>query len=124
MIGRADCLDVKPAVEHWKARGVDLSQVLYQPEVSDSVATRCVREPGPRAARRRSTTSSSRSAPARSSGASRSSCRCRFATSTGPWGRCSGHEITRRYGGDGLPDGTIRIKFDGSAGQSFGAFLP
>ena len=35
-----------------------------------------------------------------------------------------GSEVTRRYGGEGLPDDTIRIKFTGSAGQSFGAFLP
>jgi glutamate synthase (ferredoxin) len=39
-------------------------------------------------------------------------------------GTMLGSELTRRYGGDGLPDGTIRIKFEGSAGQSFGAFLP
>ena len=39
-------------------------------------------------------------------------------------GTILGSELTRRYGGDGLPDGTISLKFNGSAGQSFGAFLP
>ncbi len=39
-------------------------------------------------------------------------------------GTMLGAEVTRRYGGDGLPDDTIIVDFDGSAGQSFGAFLP
>ena len=49
---------------------------------------------------------------------------CRSATSTARSARCSAHEVTRRYGGAGLPDDTITIAFTGSAGQSFGAFLP
>src|SRR5690606_26738496 len=44
LIGRVDLLDVEPAVEHWKGRGLDLSQILYQPEVEPGVAIRCVRE--------------------------------------------------------------------------------
>ena len=35
-----------------------------------------------------------------------------------------GYEVTKRFGGDGLPDDTIRVNFTGSAGQSFGAFIP
>ena len=60
----------------------------------------------------------------RSSGASRSRSGCRFATSTAPSARCSAAEVTRRHGSEGLPDDTIRVQFTGSAGQSFGAFVP
>jgi glutamate synthase domain-containing protein 3 len=49
---------------------------------------------------------------------------CRSATSTAPSARCSARGDPRYGGGDGLPDGTIDITFTGSAGQSFGAFLP
>ena len=73
---------------------------------------------------RRSTTSSSPWPPMRSSAASRCARRCASATSTARSGTMLGSQVTRRYGADGLPDDTIDITFTGSAGQSFGAFLP
>jgi glutamate synthase (ferredoxin) len=123
MIGRTDCLDVKAAVDHWKAHGVDLSQVLYRPDVAESVAKRRVRpqdhglhkaldnrliELCADALERR--TSVALSLPIRNVNRT--------------VGTMLGYEVTRRYGGDGLPDDTISIDFNGSAGQSFGAFLP
>ena len=60
----------------------------------------------------------------RSSAASRCASSCRSATSTARSARCSATRSPRRYGGAGLPDGTIDIHFRGSAGQSFGAFVP
>ena len=55
--------------------------------------------------------------------ARRSRSSCPSATCTAPWAPCCSGEIARRYGSAGLPDDTIRFKFTGSAGQSFGAFL-
>ena len=76
------------------------------------------------ASTRRSTTSSSRSPPTRSSAASRCGRRCAIRNVNRTVGTMLGSEVSRRYGGDGLPDDTIDITFTGSAGQSFGAFLP
>ena len=42
MIGRADRLETRPAVDHWKAKGVDLSKILYQPELADGASRRAV----------------------------------------------------------------------------------
>ena len=123
MIGRVDCLDVQPAVDHWKAKGVDLSEVLYQPEVAESVARRCVtvQDHGLEKAIDNHLIELCAEAlqhrrPVELTLPIRNVNRT--------VGTMLGSEITRRYGGEGLPDQTIRINFSGSAGQSFGAFLP
>ena len=88
MIGRVDRLNYKPAVDHWKAKGLDFSAILHQPEVAFGTLPRCVR-------RRitawppRSTTRSSSGAPTRSSIARRCRSACRSATCTGRSARCS-----------------------------------
>jgi glutamate synthase (ferredoxin) len=124
MIGRADRLDFKPALEHWKARGLDFSSILYQPDMPPEVARRCVvpQDHGLDRALDRVTL-----IPA-----------CREAIEHGKPVRLSlpirnvnrtvgtmlGCEITSRWGGEGLADDTIQVHFKGSAGQSFGAFVP
>ena len=70
------------------------------------------------------TTRSSSCARARSPMAARCGWKCRSATSTARSATMLGHEVTKRYGGAGLPEGTISLHFTGSAGQSFGAFVP
>ena len=124
LIGRVDLLDVEPALGHWKARGLDLSQILYQPLPEPGVAIRHMRD--------------------QDHGLDQSLDRttivplCKDALEHGKpleailpirnvnrtVGTILGFEITRRYGGAGLPDDTIKLHFNGSAGQSFGAFLP
>ncbi|PYM17481.1 MAG: glutamate synthase large subunit, partial [Candidatus Rokuibacteriota bacterium] len=124
MIGRVDRLDVRAAVEHWKARGLDLSSILYQPEMPATVARRCVvpQDHGLDRALDRTTLIP----------------RCRAAIEDRKpvelrlpirnvhrtVGTMLGYEITKRWGAEGLPDDTIRVHFTGSAGQSFGAFVP
>ncbi len=124
MIGRVDRLHVRPAVEHWKARGLDLSTILYEPVMPPDVARRCVTTQDHGLARSLDATTL---IPA-----------CRDAIEHGKpvelsmpirnvnrtVGTTLGYEITRRWGGDGLPDDTIQIRFSGAAGQSFGAFVP
>ena len=125
MIGRVDCLNVRPAVEHWKARGLDFSAILHEPEVPAGGAAAAD-------ARRRTTASSSaldhelhrqlrRRARAEDAGVAE---RCRSRNANRTVGTMLGYEVTRRYGADGLPDDTIQLQFTGSAGQSFGAFVP
>src|SRR5687767_9519996 len=123
MIGRADCLDVRPAVDHWKAKGIDLTPVLHQPDLPASVARRKVREQdhGLDGALDNELIGRSRAA-------LESRMPVAFATpirnADRTVGTMLGYEVTKRYGGQGLADDTIKITFNGSAGQSFGAFVP
>jgi glutamate synthase (ferredoxin) len=122
MIGRSDRLEQRRDVNHWKARGVDLSRLLHRPEL-----------PAPRPHAVADTAD-----PAHSLDATRLLARCRPALEEGKPVRATipirnvhrtvgtilGSEVTRRYGAEGLPTDTIRLRFTGSAGQSFGAFAP
>ena len=123
MVGRVDKIDIKPAVEHWKAAGIDLSQILYKPVVAPTVAQRCVREQDHGLDKvldnelvRRCADALERRKPVEFSLPIRNVNRT--------VGTILGSEVTRGFGAAGLPEGTITIHFKGSAGQSFGAFLP
>ena len=123
MIGRVDRLDTTGAVDHWKARGLDLSPILLNPDVPDTVARRCVREQDHGLERALDNTLIERCAPAVEHRTPVSfTLPIRNVNRT--VGTMLGSEITRKWGGEGLPDGTIDVTFTGSAGQSFGAFLP
>ena len=123
MIGRSDRLDVEPAVGHWKARGLDLSSILHRPDVPPSVAHRCVRHQDHGLEKALDNDLISRSQEALEHGTP-----VEFAVPirnvNRTVGTMLGSELTRHWGADGLPDETIRIRFTGSAGQSFGAFVP
>jgi glutamate synthase (NADPH/NADH) large chain len=123
MVGRADCLDIDRAVNHWKAKGLELSPLLHQPDLPASVARRRVREQdhGLETALdndliRAAMPALERREPVELTAYIRNADRT--------VGTILGYEVTKRYGGSGLPDDTIRIGFTGSAGQSFGAFVP
>jgi glutamate synthase (ferredoxin) len=124
MIGRVDCLDVRPAVEHWKAKGLDFSGILYRPPVGPEVAVRRVRAQDHGLER---SLDASAILPLCREALERQTpvdLRLPIRNVNRTVGTILGSEITRRYGAAGLPDDTIRIHFTGSAGQSFGAFLP
>jgi glutamate synthase domain-containing protein 2/glutamate synthase domain-containing protein 1/glutamate synthase domain-containing protein 3 len=124
MIGRTDCLEVQAAVDHWKAHGFDFSNILYQPDL------------GPEVGRRQSIAQDH--GLEKSLDATQLLDICKPAIERGQKvegslkirnvnrvvGTITGSEITRKWGSAGLPDDTIRIRFNGSAGQSFGAFMP
>ena len=123
MIGRVDRLDFEPALEHWKAEGLDYSSILHQPDMPPSVARRRVTDQDHGLERaldnvliRRCRAAIEQRRPVEFTLPIRNVHRT--------VGTMMGHEVTRRWGGEGLPDDTIRIHFKGSAGQSFGAFLP
>jgi glutamate synthase (NADPH/NADH) large chain len=123
MIGRVDRLNYHQAIDHWKAKGLDYSAILYQPELPEGIARRRMR--------------------AQDHGIDdildqQLIVACKDALESGTpvsldlpirnvnrtTGTMLGSRLTRKYGGAGLPDDTIRLKFTGSAGQSFGAFVP
>jgi glutamate synthase (NADPH/NADH) large chain len=124
MVGQTDRLVPKEGIEHWKAKGLDLSSILYQPVVAPEVGRYCQIE--------------------QNHGLERSLDNrvlldmCQPALERGEpvaatlpirnvnrvVGTLLGSQVTRRYGAEGLPEDTIRLRFQGSAGQSFGAFIP
>ena len=124
MVGRVDRLESFRAVNHWKAKGLDLSPLLYRPKVGLKVGTYCqvAQDHGLNKALD-VTTLLKLCKPALDYG--------QKVRKTLPIhntdrvvGTIVGSEITRRQGPAGLPDNTIQIHFKGSAGQSFGAFIP
>ena len=120
-IGRVDLIDALPAVDHWKASGLDLSPILHDPGVPGP--RRCVTSQDHGLDRALDRELIALCAPAIESGEPiRARLPIRNVHRT--VGTMLGAEVTRRYGGDGLPEGTIDLTFVGSAGQSFGAFLP
>ncbi|WLR48647.1 glutamate synthase large subunit [Halobacillus litoralis] len=124
MIGRTDVLQTNEAIDHWKAKGVDLSALLYQPDVPADYGRFAVRKQDHGLEK---TLDMEELIPL-----------CKKAIETGEpvegtgsirnihrvTGTILGSEITRRYGAEGLPEDTIKLTFKGSAGQSFGAFIP
>jgi glutamate synthase (NADPH/NADH) large chain len=122
MVGRVDMLDARPAENHWKARGLDLSTILYNPPLPARVERHCVnvQDHGVQQALDHQLIEHARPAlenriPVEMSLPIRNVHRSVGAMLSG--------EIARRYGSEGLPDDTIRVQLTGSAGQSFGAFL-
>ena len=123
LTGRTDLLQMNAAVRHWKAQGVDLSRILQPPPAVGRDAQRCIRPANsiPNAPLDRELIAQAR--PALESGSP-------VQVSLGirnvdrAVGTMLGYEVTKRHGGAGLPDDTIRAEFKGSAGQSFGAFVP
>jgi glutamate synthase (ferredoxin) len=123
MVGRVDRIDVRQAVDHWKAKGLDLSPILHEPAVGPEVARRRVTSQDHGLDRALDNELIRRCQPAltrRRPVALRLPIRNVHRTV----GTMLGAEVTRRFGGRGLSDDTIRLTFDGSAGQSFGAFVP
>jgi glutamate synthase domain-containing protein 2/glutamate synthase domain-containing protein 1/glutamate synthase domain-containing protein 3 len=124
MVGRADKLQTRKAVDHWKAKGLDLSKIFYQPEMGPEVGRYCkvAQNHGLDQALDRTTLfeickpALERRAKVKKTLPIKNVNRV--------VGTMVGSELTRRYGPEGLPEGTIELHFQGSAGQSFGAFTP
>jgi glutamate synthase domain-containing protein 2/glutamate synthase domain-containing protein 3 len=122
MVGRVDMLDAEPAVDHWKARGLDFSAILYNPQVPSRVARRCIQaqDHGLHGALDHQLVEHSLDALLSLSPLEINLPVRNVHRSVGTM--LSG-EVARRYGSNGLPDQTLRIHLNGSAGQSLGAFL-
>jgi glutamate synthase (NADPH) large chain len=122
LIGRADLLDTRRGVDHWKARGLDFSRLFYQPPMPAGVARRQVDVQDHGLDRALDPKLVEQARPALERGEKVS-----FITPIRNINRTVGtilsSEVARRYGHAGLPEDTIHIQLNGTAGQSFGAFL-
>jgi glutamate synthase (ferredoxin) len=124
MIGRVDMLEPQAAIDHWKAHGFDFTNILYQPDMGPEVG-RYQTQPQDHGLEKSLDVTTLLEI-------------CRPAIERGEpveatlpirnvnrvVGTITGSEVTKRYGAKGLPDDTVRLRFVGSAGQSFGAFMP
>ncbi|MEV0846779.1 glutamate synthase large subunit [Streptomyces sp. NPDC049954] len=127
-VGRAEVLDTSRAVDHWKAQGLDLAPLFHVPDLPEGGVRHRVTEQDHGlskaldnelirlAADALHAASPEEAQPVRAQVAIRNINRT--------VGTMLGHEVTRKFGGAGLPEDTVDITFTGSAGQSFGAFLP
>ena len=125
-IGRVDALDVAEAIDHWKAAGLDLTPILHVPAYQDVFPDqdrRCTKrqDHGLEKALDNELVALAEDALERGEPV-RATLRVRNVNRT--VGTILGHEVTKRYAGAGLPDDTIDLTLTGSAGQSFGAFVP
>jgi glutamate synthase (NADPH/NADH) large chain len=122
MVGRIDMLDAEPAVEHWKAKGLDFSTILYNPPVPSRVARRCIhpQDHGLEQALDHQLVEHSLDALLN---LSQQEIKLPVRNIHRSVGTILSGEVARRYGSAGLPDDTLRIRLTGSAGQSLGAFL-
>jgi glutamate synthase (ferredoxin) len=124
MVGRVDCLDLRPAVDHWKARGLDYASILYQPPLGADVARRCVTSQDHGLEKSLDHTVLIPQCREAIEAQVPVSLRLPIRNVNRTVGTMLGYEITRRWGSAGLPDDTVRVHFTGAAGQSFGAFVP
>ena len=125
LVGRTEKLEMKKAIRHWKAEGVDLSKILYKAEpgeegeslyntceqdheIDDSLDIKTLLKICEPAIKRKEKVNTT----------------LPIHNTDRVVGTIVGNEVTKAHGGEGLPDDTIHIKFYGSAGQSLGAFIP
>nr|WP_317496178.1 glutamate synthase large subunit [Haloechinothrix sp. LS1_15] len=122
-IGHAEMLDTRRAEEHWKAQGLDLSSILHVPELPDGAPRHQVVSQDHGLDKALDNTLIQLAEGALASG-DRVRLELPVRNVNRTVGTMLGYELTRRWGGDGLPDDTIDVTFTGTAGQSFGAFVP
>jgi glutamate synthase (NADPH/NADH) large chain len=124
MVGHVDALDTARAVAHWRARKLDLAPVLHEADsafMNQDLYCSSRQDHGLDKALDQQLIARSREA---LDSATPVQFSMKISNTNRTVGTMLGHEVTKAYGGDGLPDGTIDITFTGSAGNSFGAFLP
>jgi glutamate synthase (NADPH/NADH) large chain len=120
-IGHVELLNVDSAIQHWKASELDLAPIFHKPNVTSALRQTTTQDHG--LARALDNELIALAQPALENAEPvRAQLAVRNVNRT--VGTMLGSEVTRRYGGTGLPEGTIDLTFTGSAGQSFGAFVP
>lgn len=124
MVGRCDVLEANKAIDHWKAQGLDFTNILHQPKVGLNVGRYCTEEQDHGLEKSIDITRLlDLCQPAIEKG-EKVSAELPITNVNRVVGTILGNEITRHHGAKGLPDDTVSLTFNGSAGQSFGAFIP
>ncbi len=124
MVGRVDRLEPRKAVDHWKARGLDFSNLLYQPDVGPEIGRYCQIPQDHGLEQSLDLTQLLEICRPAIERREKVVAELPIRNINRVTGTITGSELTRRWGAAGLPDDTIRIHFKGSAGQSFAAFMP
>jgi glutamate synthase (NADPH/NADH) large chain len=122
-VGQVEWLDTTEAVDHWKAEGLDLSPVLHMPEIAKEAVRHQIKGQYHGLDRALDQTLIDLATDALEH-RRHVTIDIPIANTNRTVGTLLGYEITRRYGGEGLPVDTIVVNFTGSAGNSFGAFVP
>jgi glutamate synthase domain-containing protein 2/glutamate synthase domain-containing protein 1/glutamate synthase domain-containing protein 3 len=121
MVGHSEKLNVKQAIRHWKAQGLDFSKILYKPEAGAAVDTRCTQKQDHGIDQALDHELIAQSAAALETG-EKVVIHTQLRNIHRTVGSMLSHEISKKYGAEGLPDDTIVIHATGCAGQSFGGF--
>ena len=124
MVGRVDKLRQETAKGHWKASMVDLSKILYRPELEECDGVYCIRTQDHGITQSLDEREILKACQDAIDNGTPVTAEFPIKNIDRVAGTITGAEVTRKYGEAGLPEDTIRLKFYGSAGQSFGAFLP
>ncbi|MDB6094962.1 MAG: hypothetical protein JWM32_2524 [Verrucomicrobia bacterium] len=123
MVGQVDRLEPRQAIAHWKAKGLDFSNILYSPDVGPEIGRFCsIKQDHGIDKSLDITTLLEICQPAIERG-EKVVAELPIRNVNRVVGTITSHEVTKKYGAKGLPDDTIRVRFKGSAGQSFGAFM-
>ncbi len=122
MVGRTDLLDVAPGVEHWKSRGLDFSRLFHRPDAGEAAPRRCGEAQDHGLSQALDHELIARAKPALDAG-ERALIEARIENRNRSVGAMLSGEVARRHGHAGLADDMIHVKFKGTAGQSFGAWL-
>ncbi len=122
LIGRSDLLDVKHGIAHWKSQGLDFSRVFHQPDMPASVARRNAEQQDHELEKALDNTLIARAQSALTD-KKPVVIDSKISNVNRTVGTMLSHEVAKRYGQAGLPNDTVLVRFSGTAGQSFGAFL-
>jgi glutamate synthase (ferredoxin) len=124
MVGRVDRLEATKAVTHWKAKGLDFSHLLYQPDAGSEVGRYCTQAQDHGLEKSLDLTALLEVCKPAIERGEQVQAEFPIRNVNRVVGTITGSEVTRKWGPAGLPEDTINIQFRGSAGQSFGAFMP
>ena len=124
MVGRVNVLEPKKAVSHWKARGLDFSNILYSPDMGINAVSYCTEAQDHGLDKCLDLTRLLEICKPAIEKGEPVSAELPITNVDRVVGTIIGNEITLQHGAAGLQEGTVRLKFTGSAGQSFGAFIP
>jgi len=124
MVGHVELLDTRDAIDHWKAKGVDLTSVFHKPDVDDSVGTYCMKAQDHGLDQALDNTHLLKLCKPALEKGEKVKLSLPIVNINRVVGTITGSELSRRHGGQGLPEDTIHLHFQGSAGQSFAAFTP
>ena len=124
MVGRVDMLEPRKALTHWKIQGLDFSSILHQPQVGLEVGRYCTEAQDNGLEKSIDMTKLLEICKPAIERGEKVSAELPITNIDRVVGTILGNEITRSHGPDGLPDDTVSLRFNGSAGQSFAAFVP